>query len=295
MEIRHVKRTARRKRAGRFSPAMIPVLAVFFIGAYLIGASRFGTWLASDVVAPAILDAAPLPSGETQAAASEATAAPEASGAPETLVLSLPALYCYSIQIGAYESLSNAEAQAAQLKKLGAAGYIVDDGSVRRVLAAGYPRQDSMAQVIRQLEAEGLESRAYELCADGFRLRVSGTPEQLECLEAALSFSASLPERLSEASIQFDRDSMSVSEGVSMLARIREECADQAGALEALAEGADEALRPALAYLGEAESLLSVFCDASHAERAAASSDIKRLYLETFFLYQAMAASMQQS
>lgn len=284
MEMRQVRRRTRRRRKGTFSPALFLIGGVFAAVVYGIGASKLGTWLASSVVAPAIYRLAPV---ETPAPVLF-TSAPAKEAEVETLAISLPAVRCYAVQIGVYGELANAEAQSESLRKLGAAGYISADGERYRVLAAGYPDESSMVKVRAQLEGSGIDSLTHEIVTDGMRLKVSGTPEQLEALEAALSFTAALPERLSEEVIRFDRDALGVAEGVEAMSGIRSLCVKHMSAFDELDEKAGETLEPVKDYLDGVAALIDGLERLDAGDTVPFSSAVKRLYLDAVFGYRQM-------
>ncbi len=296
MEIRHVRKAStvsRRRRKNSFSPALVLVLVVFLVIAYLIGASKFGTWLATKVVAPMIRGSSPTITSELVIPSASPTA--EQAQDVDTLVISLPAIHCYAIQMGVFEKKENAQAQSDSLKKLGAAGYILSDEDMYRVLAAGYPDESSMEKVRAQLQGEGLDSRTYEISANGLRLRVKGTEEQLERLEAALAFAAALPGQLSQAAIAFDRDTQSTASGVSVLKGIRDNCDVHALTVGELTDSADTTLRPIADYLRDMYNLLADLCADGDAETVVFSAALKHLYLDAVYGYQCMANVMENA
>lgn len=288
MEFRHARRRKPRRRKLDFSPALVVICVVFLTVVYGVGASKFGTWLASSVVAPAICELAPV---STPTAAAARTPAERTAGT-ESVPISLPAIHCYAVQIGVYEERSNADAQSDRLRELGAAGYIAEDGGRYRVLAAGYPDESSMEKVRAQLAGSDIDSLPYELSSDGVRLRVEGTAEELSGLEEALSFTAGLPERLSREALRFDKDALAVSDGADAISAVRAECRQYEDIFRSAGLSAEEPLTPVAAYLAGAGELMETLCDMNEAETAAFSSALKRLYLDVVFGYRQMTEQM---
>lgn len=289
MEIRHVRKRTQRRRKSSFSPALILMCAVSLAIVYGIGASKFGTWLAARVVAPAIIRV--MPTETPEAVISSAT--PAIDTRADTLSITLPAVLCYAVQIGVYGERDNANAQSESLRKLGAAGYIAEDGEHYRVLAAGYPDSASMDKVRAQLLSSGIESRAYEIVTDGLRLRVSGDAEALDGLEAALSFAAALPEELSEAAIRFDRESLDVFEGREMIRSVLDDCLLHMAVFESMEEPTRAALAPAADYLSDVAASMEALSSLDGEDTVRFSSAVKRLYLDAVFGYQRMASEME--
>ena len=65
--------------------------------------------------------------------------------------IALPALTCYTLQMGVFSSAENAQKQSDTLKSQGAGGYVLQDGDRYRVLAAGYALELSLIHILQRL------------------------------------------------------------------------------------------------------------------------------------------------
>lgn len=227
--MRRVVRTASRSRS--MSGAIGWMLLVSVLIVYLIGISSAGTWISEHLIAPVFLriqSAAQPVSGKTPDAQSPSEPAQKS----DTVLL--PALTCHTLQMGIYADRANADAQAAELKKLGAGGYIVEDGGRFRVLAAGYMDADSLKSVRTQLAADGFDSAGYLIETRACKLRVSASEASLAALTDAVAFLYALPQELSELSITFDKKQQSVVVGRSALSLLEAEAEGKRTAFETL-------------------------------------------------------------
>ncbi len=291
MEFRRVHRFSRHRRKRGFSPALVLVCLVFLTIVYGVGVSKLGTWLASSVVAPLIRASE---SSEIAQTPESLDVTPETSGEDvESRQFTLPSLHCYAVQIGVFSEEANAQAQAAQLQLLGAAGYILSDNGQYRVLAAGYPEKTDMEQVRSRLESDGIDSRSHEILTDGLRMMASGTAGELQSLESALAFCASLPEKLSALSVTFDRDSLSVTAGIDALSPIMEESGRHAALQSSFGAATAEMLSPVWIYLDEARLGMESLGELTPDDTVVFSSRLKRLYLEIVLSYQCMAENIE--
>ena len=292
MEYRRARRPSARRRQGGMAPAAIIVCIVFLSGVYLFGISKLGTWLAERVVAPVIQAMLPIDRVE------EPTLIQTIQPSPEPVderVCELPNLDCYAIQIGVYADTANAEAQAARLRSLGAAGYLVGDGDRTRVLAAGYPLVTSMQQVCGQLEQEGVDCLAYEIHTDGVRFSASGTLVQLNTLEAVLNEACSLPEELSAFSIRFDKESMTVAAGIEALQRMQRDAESQLTSLRALESAAfSDAIEPLLSYFASANERITALCADFDQSVTVLSASLKHQYLDCVYAYADLVTAMAE-
>ena len=108
---------------------------------YLVSASAAGTWLAEKVMAPAFEALASLGREQEDLTAPETEDLQQVSlsTAPSSRSedISLPALTCYTLQMGVFSSAENAQKQSDTLKSQGAGGYVLQDGDRYRVLGIG--------------------------------------------------------------------------------------------------------------------------------------------------------------
>ncbi len=214
--MEYARRRRRRARAGRGGAGkVIVVLLLLAAAVYLISASAVGTWLAENVVAP-------LFQGESQAAP---TAAPDVTPAADAAVTSgeieVPAIECFALQLGAYRSEVNADAQAREIRSRGAGGYVLRDGERYRVLAAGYASDADLQAVRAQLLSEGMDSAGYTISAPESVLRVTATETQQAAIAGAFHALWAFQRGLGEAALAFDREQQPVEAGRAAVEELR--------------------------------------------------------------------------
>lgn len=240
MEYRRNRRRPRRAGGTSTFPAYVAVCAVFFGIIYLVSASRAGTWVANNWIAPAL---------KSSDNAISSTAEPSVRPTPETVVIDqmtqeavLPERLFYALQIGVYADEDNANAQALALAKIGAAGHVLVDGERYRVLASAYPDRESAQKVAAQLLNEGIESRVHVLTRAERRLTASGTGKQVESITRAVGQVDEVLDALYQAFISFDKDRLSVADGILSLRGMEQTARSAAQALDTESFSADSAL-----------------------------------------------------
>lgn len=208
-------------RAGQSGSAYWLIGIVFFGIVYLIGASKAGTWVAVNWIAPAL---------RQSSAALPSTAEPAFVQTPAALIdsdatreMTLPEKTFYALQIGVYADEENAKAQSSALKKIGAAGYILKDGERFRVLASAYQDKESAAKVADQLTREGIESRIYTIVRTRRTFKITGNAGQIEAVYRAVERTDALLESFYNAFLAFDRDKQSVTDAITALHAIKTE------------------------------------------------------------------------
>ena len=213
--------------------AYIAIFVVFFGVVYLISASKAGTWVAENWIAPV------LRVGGQQA--TDVLSKPEPSAEPVNVVMEtisqelvLPEKRAYALQIGVYADRNNAVKQSESLAAIGAAGYVVEDGGRFRVLASAYEDEESAKKVSGQLLAEGIESRTYTLARAKRTLKATGSSLQLTQAQKALDGVDVLIKRLYDAFLDFDKNKATVSAGLATVTAIRATAAEYASALSAI-------------------------------------------------------------
>ena len=190
---RRRRRPARRSSQPGSSGAGKAVMAMLMLAGivYLVSASAAGTWLAEKVMAPAFEALASLGREQEDLTAPETEDVQQVSlsTAPSSRSedIALPALTCYTLQMGVFSSAENAQKQSDTLKSQGAGGYVLQDGDRYRVLAAGYALESEAKEVKDRLVSEGMDCTVYAIEAPGATFRVSGEEGQLAQVESGFS------------------------------------------------------------------------------------------------------------
>lgn len=216
MEFRRRRRTRGRQRAGGKGggSGMHLIIGLVFAAAviYLISASKVGTWLAENVVAPVfkafdneeptVGDNSPIISGEVE-------------NAPKNAVsenISLTTEKCYMLQMGVFSTLANAEAQSDQLRAQGAAGYILEDGGRYRVFAAGYESEASAREVLNRLKSEEVDCTLYILEGNMATFKVTASEAAITSFKELFVTFDDVIGKLGEEVILFDKNKPPIEE-----------------------------------------------------------------------------------
>lgn len=162
---------------------------------YILLAGSLGTWLAENLFGRS---AAP-----SETPAPEDTDGDFSSGISETI--ETPALRIYALQLGAFDSLENAEAFAESSASIDGAGYIYSDSGPYRVLGMGYEKIDEAEETKRRLSEEnGLECSIYTITVPAVKLDVSASSGCVDTLGEAYRTWAGSVSHLYELSRDFD-------------------------------------------------------------------------------------------
>lgn len=274
----------RRRRVGHgntrhsgTSTAYVAVFIVFFGIVYLLSASKIGTWVANNWIAPAL--------SRTDATLSKPTGATPAP-TPETVIVqeleqtfTLPESTFHAIQIGVYAERANADAQSAALRAVGAAGYVLPDGDRFRVLASAYPDVLSAQTVSAQLLEAEIESRLHTLSRGEKKLTSTGTQQQLAVLGDAIDGVDPLLGALYDACIAFDKEKQSVADGIAAIVLLQSRAERVCTELAALPAEPSEGLAQIKAFYESVLEQTSVLAQAEEREQAAFSAGLKHMYL----------------
>lgn len=294
MEYRR-RRRRRRRSAGTGSGAG-KVVVVLLLAAgviYLVSASKVGTWLAQQVIAPvfATIETALMGRDSAQPSGDQSGGGlvlnTDGVGKQETAQLQLPGLDAYLLQMGVYSQQDNAQTQAQLIQARGAAGYVLNSGDGRyRVMAAAYADAASLSSVREQLKDEGIETASHQLTMAGAVFDVKGTAEQIEVMEQAfLGFDAAISE-LGALAIRFDKEGMSAQDARGDLQALHTSLNNILGQVGNIPE---TGILPAVkaCYQAGADSLNRLL----EGDAASYSSLLKRAHLELIWAYYQLLGS----
>lgn len=229
-------RSARGSGGGSVGGAIISLLLIAGI-IYVIASSTAGEWVAKNVMAPAIAfftgtkaetdkgeDTNASNTPETENGENTTIDLSEGDSEPVSAQFTFPGVTCYMLQMGAFSSLENAEAEAATLQARGAAGYIMEDassGETRyRVMAAGYEDYDSAKSVKDRLVGEGTDCTIYTLESVSPVFKVTAPEESMTGVGTGFEAISEARKSLAQAFIDFDKNTMTVAEGKAKAAEI---------------------------------------------------------------------------
>jgi len=226
MEYRKRQRRGhnRRIRHASYTGTVLCVMLLFAAIVYLIGVSSAGTWMAQTIIAPVF---------RTLGVTEEKDNSSEVLSAPVTDTLKFEGKKTYALQMGVYSNRDNASKQSDALQKLGAGGYIYDDGGKQRVLASAYPSESDLLTVRKRLTEEGVESSVFVFERPAVEWVVTADKEQIRLIEQALKGLLDSADALYETVYSFDSEKQSVSVGKTALTMIQTTLKNHADALTA--------------------------------------------------------------
>ena len=294
---RRRRRPARRSSQRGSSGAGRAVIAMLMLAGivYLVSASAAGTWLAEKVMAPAFEALSSLGREQEELDAPEAEDVQQVSlsTAPSSRSedIALPALRCYTLQMGVFSSAENAQKQSEALKSQGAGGYILQDGDRYRVLAAGYALESEAKEVKDRLVSEGMDCTVYAIEAPGATFRVSAEEGQLEQAESGFSALYRAQEAMTQAAIAFDRDGQSISDGQAAVQQIQQNLEQQMAALAAYGDSAP-AIASLLACKGEFTAVLSPLVQSGASTHTDFAAALKYAQLAMTHSYEKMVMAL---
>ena len=178
------------KQKNRYA-GLIVVVIILGIAAYFVSAGAAGGWLARNVIDPVFN------SGSSSAAATDPADAsasstetpqsidiPESSGERAEETVTAEEIVLYTLQIGAFSDETNAKTSATDIISRGGAGYIAYDGSLYRVLVAGYTNSTNADSVKSTLESDGVTTKVYELTSGSLEFKIGAAQDQIDAIAA---------------------------------------------------------------------------------------------------------------
>ncbi len=308
MEYRHRKKSkslrsrthSRSKRTtggiGSFMVSLILIAGLVYVAV----TSSIGEWVAREVMAP-LFQAVSNIGASNDAAADADTADPFdkeiinlSSGktvGTKSANAQFDALSCYMLQMGVFSSSDNAQKEAERLRSLGAAGYIVADGSSSdtryRVMASGYADEQSAKSVKERLYSDGIETAVYLVSSPEVSFKITADSADIADICAAFSTFYNAVDALSSAAIQFDKESMSVSDGKQLCMDILNSTDE---ALDSLNVYSNESsmLDEILSAYSDCQAQLSALCEAEYKSTVDFSAALKYTHLYVALRYASM-------
>lgn len=215
---------SRGKKKGSSGGKTITLLILIAAGVYFVSISAVGTWLSETIVQPvfsAFMTDKESDNGDADDNNTDKTVSVDSNGE-----VALPGLECYLIQMGVFSTEANANVLAASLTEQGGGGFVMQDGEHYRVFTAGYPTEDEARAVKDALITDGYDCSVYELCSDTSTFSVSvmsGSDSTISDIQEIFYALLSAHDDLLELETAFDRDSMSVENGISSLKAIKDQ------------------------------------------------------------------------
>jgi len=195
------------------------IIAAVLLGitAYFVGAGAAGGWLAEKVINPVFnsgvgsaATSSPTASPEMGASAPATAAAaqsPTVSGAHSEEQITAQSVTLYALQIGAFSDESNAKRIAQEIKQRGGAGFISYDGSLYRVLLAGYTSENDAKSVKADLEEQNISTTIFKLDSGALEFKIGAEKQQIEAVKACFGIVPTIVSELQQIIFDADRGS----------------------------------------------------------------------------------------
>lgn len=150
--------------------------------------------------------------------------------------LSLKEFTSYALQMGAFSSEENAQAEAKNLRERGAAGYVYHDGHYR-VFASVYQNEEDAQTVRKQLkESEGMESSIFVIQAPGANMRVTANEDGLASVKEAFTALETARDELYTLCTDLDRKETTEAKAREKLKSLAEHARNPSDALDGTGE-----------------------------------------------------------
>lgn len=294
MEYRRRKSTRRRTESAGGGLRAFILLLIFGATAYLILGTGLGKRM-KEGYAMSLLDSCMGRSGSASAnnevigtsnpLVNATLQAPSITAAPtgETVEISMPAIDVYMIQMGFYKTETECAPAAAELKAMGAAGYVYNDNGDLRLIAAAFSDEASAQSVKERVSAEGHDCIVYHIARNGVDLLITADAEKMLPIRTAFTLAEDAITQLDELSIDFDAESRSVEYGLEVLSELR---TNVDNAMTGIADSAEqsEMLKLVLTYYSELDSYIKQ-ASANSADRVSFASSLKELRIRSALRY----------
>lgn len=254
-------RRSRRYRASSGSPVLIIVLFLAVVAAAVVSFSPLGTRLKDSVVMPLyakLFKAEPTPTAIVEAMAITTTEPiPTPTEPPHIVeVLTITERPFYILQMGQYETESDALLVSNELQSMGGGGYVYASEGKFRLFAAAYTDAASLQTVQKQIRRDGFVNEAFITDSTVVHISLEGVNEAVAVYKEGVSVLESVPVSMSALTLQFDKGEKSAAEVKAELESMRQTVAKAVESLNLLETGETNPLMDALK---EYENALSTF------------------------------------
>ena len=182
----------------------------------------------------------------------------------------------YILQMGVFTEQAKADSHALQLRTMGAGGLVYPDGSVFRVFAAAYVDEESLQKVQSQVRNDGFEATPYITERNSVHITLKGDESVLNNTMQAINLLSVVPDRLSELSLQLDRDMI---DGINLKTELKTLNETIDAALEPFQSINSAAVEPILNILHDYQNHISTFLQEHDTINQTNACDLKLLQL----------------
>ena len=285
---RYNSKSAKSKGKGRFATALVVVLSIILVAA-ILALSPAGDYLMQEVISPLfscikekkdvdIVSALKQQDDKTPAASPDSS-----TPQPTHRILTVEEKPFYILQIGSFLQKEAANNHAEQIRRFGAAGTVLADGSVFRVFAAAYTDEQSLVKVQSQVRADGFEATPYITEKKVLKLTLDGDKEAVETIEEAVRLMNEVPNRLTEMSLSFDKGELKEEQITAEIESINIKCSEIYTLLEIIKEESIMSIRQLIQKYSENLSTFLKEHDTMSPEMF--SGELKQLQLSAIIDY----------
>ncbi len=264
----------------RFANLFI-IIIVLGIAAYLIGAGAAGSWIADNIINPVFnngVSSAATPTATKSAAVTAPNETvtpvdlPGVSGIRAEEEITAQEVALFALQTGAYSDESNAKSAAASLQTQGGAGYIAFDGSLYRVLIAGYTDSNDANEVKASLKQQNVDAALFNLKSGSLKFKIGAEQSQISAVKSCFEIVPQTVDGLQQ--IVFDADKgNNVDQAVSAL---KQNVASAAAGFESAVTSEESSMKSLRSYMQKFSSTVNALPTSTSAGSAAKfSSDLK--------------------
>lgn len=290
MEYRKRRKKRNAPAEGSFQPLIRALILIIIFGAalWLIFGTKAGERIKSGW-AMSLIDSCRAGSKPTATPSPlvmpEDTTSPAPTAAPtgETCEVKLPSIEIHMVEMGIYSDSALCSSKAAELKSMGAAGYVFNDGGSLRLIASAYSDKASAENVIERLKSEGYECSLHTVSSNGVELIITAPGERLLPIRTAFAAAAETITALDELAIDFDLNSRSTEYGLNVLNEIKTNLATASASIAPQAE--QNAMLAILNRYYADLLIISAPDETASASRTAFASYIKALRVEAALRY----------
>jgi hypothetical protein len=193
--------------------SLIIVAVLIGITAYFVGAGAAGGWLAENVINPVFNSgvgnaATTSPSLSPNVSASAtlgASTLPTASSTHSEEQITAQSVTLYTLQVGAFSDESNAKQAAQEVINRGGAGFVAFDGSLYRVLVAGYTSENDAQTVKTDLDKQSISTTIYKLESGALKFEIGAEQQQIDVIKACFNVVPSTVSELQQIVFSADK------------------------------------------------------------------------------------------
>lgn len=225
------RRSSNDQQHGGLGTALFAVLVIIILGVIIV-LSPLGDYLYKNAILPVfscvteknadrdIISA--LSQQEQEIPTQTPTATAPAEPKRETILVEETPFYL--LQMGAFTDETAAAEHAEELRRMGAAGFVYEDGSAYRVFAAAYLDEGSLSKVQSQVRSDGFEATPFITDKKAAKLTLEGKESIVADVTKAAELLREIPIALCKACLSFDKQEMKEPDLMNLLNGMVADC-----------------------------------------------------------------------